>query len=136
LGLNGRVRLLATRTDVPALLAACDVFALTSLTEAASMIILEAMAAGVPAVATKVGGNGELLVEGQTGLLVPTGDVRTVGDALTRLLDDRELARAMEEAAGGESWNSSRGPPCSRPTGKSTTRGLGGEAADPRDASA
>lgn len=98
LKLRGRVHLLGTRRDVPTLLAACDVFALTSLTEAASMIILEAMAAGRPIVATNVGGNGELVADDHTGLLVPVGDVTAVAAALRRLLTDGERARAMGAA--------------------------------------
>jgi glycosyltransferase involved in cell wall biosynthesis len=98
LGLEGRIRLLGTRRDVPALLAACDVFALTSVTEAASMIILEAMVAGRAVVATQVGGNGELVADSETGLLVPVGDVPAVADALARLLKDGETADAMGAA--------------------------------------
>src|SRR5207247_4723912 len=66
--------LLGNRGDVPELLAACDVFALTSISEAASMTILEAMRAARPVVVTDVGGNRELVTPGQTGLLVPAGD--------------------------------------------------------------
>jgi glycosyltransferase involved in cell wall biosynthesis len=98
LGLEHRVRLLGTRRDVPVLLAACDVFALASLTEAASMIILEAMVAARPVVATRVGGNGELVANGETGLLAPVGDAAAIADALVGLLKDAGTAGAMGEA--------------------------------------
>ena len=86
LGIARRVQLLGSRDDVPVLLAACDVFALTSVTEATSMTILEAMRAARPVVATDVGGNHELVAPGVTGLLAPAGDVARVADALVDLL--------------------------------------------------
>ncbi len=62
------------------------------------MVLLEAMAAARPVVATPVGGTPELVVDGETGLLVPAGDVDALADALRRLLDDPELAARMGEA--------------------------------------
>jgi sugar transferase (PEP-CTERM/EpsH1 system associated) len=74
--------LLGDRRDVPAILQASDVFALTSLNEGISNTILEAMATGLPVVATRVGGNPELVQDGVTGILVPLGDEAAVAAAL------------------------------------------------------
>ncbi|MBY0230968.1 MAG: glycosyltransferase [Gemmataceae bacterium] len=98
LGIAGRVRFLGVRRDVPDLLAACDVFALTSVSEAASLTVLEAMATGLPVVATAVGGNPEMVRDGAEGLLVPRGDDRACAAALSRLLGEPGLARRLGEA--------------------------------------
>jgi glycosyltransferase involved in cell wall biosynthesis len=101
------VRLLGFRRDVPALLAACDVFCLTSHREGVPVSILEAMAAGKPVVATDVGGVGELVVEsgtpdvaaaGETGLLAPAGDDRRLAAALAALLAAPARRAAMGAA--------------------------------------
>ena len=94
-GLRERVKLLGVRADVPDLLGAADLFALTSVSEAASITLLEAMASGLPVVVTAVGGNPEL-VRGQVdGLLVPRGDATAAADAMIRVLRDPALAAAM-----------------------------------------
>jgi glycosyltransferase involved in cell wall biosynthesis len=98
LGLAGRVRLLGDRRDVPSLLNAADVFALSSLSEGVSMALLEAMACGLPAVATRVGGTPEVVRQGETGLLCPPGQPRPLAQALERLLARPGLARALGEA--------------------------------------
>lgn len=98
LGIAAHVRFLGSRRDVPTLLAACDAFALTSITEATSMTILEAMAAGRPVVATHVGGNPELVVPGSTGVLVPVGDSGAVAEALADLLGDPAKAAVLGAA--------------------------------------
>jgi len=98
LGIADHVRLLGSRRDVPALLAACDVFTLTSVTEALSMTILEAMAAGRPVLATDVGGNAEVVVPGETGVLIPVGDSSAAAQALIDLLTDPRRARGMGAA--------------------------------------
>jgi L-malate glycosyltransferase len=98
LGLDTHLRFLGARRDIADLLAACDVFALTSLFEAASMTILEAMAAACPVVATAVGGNAELVVDGTTGILTRAGDVSEIAAALVQLLGDRAKARALGAA--------------------------------------
>jgi glycosyltransferase involved in cell wall biosynthesis len=86
------------RNDARTLLPAFDVFANCSITEGISITILEAMAACLPVVATRVGGNGEVVVEGQTGLLTPARDARSLAAALRALLDDdpRRIAFGLE----------------------------------------
>ena len=100
LGLTGHVRLLGNRSDVPGLLPALDVFTLCSYTiECFPMALLEAMAAGRPAVCTDVGGVGEMLADGTTGYLVPPHDPDALADRLARLLRDRPLRQRMGVAA-------------------------------------
>lgn len=91
LGLGDRVRFLGDRRDVPAVLAALDVSVLPSHSESLSNAILESMAAGVPVVAARVGGNPEVVIDGVTGLLVPPDDDEQLADALLRLLRQPEL---------------------------------------------
>ena len=100
-GVAERVRFLGARADKADLLAACDVFVLPSRREGLGVAALEAMAAGRPVVATRVGGLGEAVVDGVTGLLVAPEDPSALAAALTRLCDDAELARAYG-AAGPE----------------------------------
>jgi glycosyltransferase involved in cell wall biosynthesis len=97
-GLAERVRLIGFRSDVPALLAAADLFCLTSRREGVPIAILEAMAAGKAVVATDVGGVGELVVAGETGLLAPAGDDAALADCLLGLLNDRDLCAAFGRA--------------------------------------
>jgi glycosyltransferase involved in cell wall biosynthesis len=97
-GLDGRVRLVGFRLDVPALLAAADLFCLPSYMEGLPNVLLEASAACLPVVATRVGGNPEVVVDGETGLLVPPGRADAMAEAIGRLLDDRTLARQFAHA--------------------------------------
>lgn len=97
-GLGETVHLLGERHDVPALLAAFDIYALSSITEGLSLSILEAMAAGCPVVATRVGGNSELLDEGRAGMLTPPRDERAMADVLLQLLKNPEEARQLAQA--------------------------------------
>lgn len=92
------VELLGERDDVPEILAGADVFVLSSLSEGMPIAVLEAMAAGLPVVATAVGGVPEVVVEGETGFLVPPGNAEELTRALERLLADRELRRRMGAA--------------------------------------
>jgi glycosyltransferase involved in cell wall biosynthesis len=101
LGLQDAVTLAGTRDDVPELLARADVFALSSRSEGAPLSILEAMAAGLPVVSSRVGGVPELVVDGETGLLVQPGDPAAMADALGRLVADADL-RSRLGAAGRE----------------------------------
>lgn len=91
LGLDGRVRLLGERDDVPSVLAAMDVFVLCSIGEGISNTILEAMATGLPVVATRVGGNPELVVDGETGFLVEPRSPAALAAPLRRYLEDPGL---------------------------------------------
>lgn len=83
-----RVHLLGTRHDTPRLVAALDLFTLCSLSEASPVSLLESLACGVPVVATHVGSVGESVLEGKTGMLVPSRDVDSFADAVGRLLGD------------------------------------------------
>ena len=88
LGVGDRVVLLGARSDVPFLLPAFDVFALPSTTEGLSIALLEACAAGLAIVASRVGGNPEVVEDGRTGRLFPSGDAAALNQALRELLAD------------------------------------------------
>jgi L-malate glycosyltransferase len=99
LGLLDRCRFLGHRDDVPAVLAAADVFVLPSRSEASPNSVIEAMAAGLPVVATSVGGIPELVTDGRTGRLVPPGDPSALAQALVDLLDHPGHAAELGRAA-------------------------------------
>lgn len=99
LRLSGNVVFAGHRSEVPALLAQMDVFCMSSLTEGISIAMLEAMAAGLPVVATQVGGNAEIIPDERFGLLVPSQNAGALGGALSRLLNQRELRREIGEHA-------------------------------------
>ena len=99
-GLQARVHLLGLRADVAAVLAAADVFALPSLSEAMPLALLEAMFANRPIVASDVGDVRIVLDEGRAGVLVPPGDATALAAALDRLLADAVEAHALGERAG------------------------------------
>jgi len=92
LGVSQQVIFLGQRLDVPDLLAASDLLALSSHEEGFSNVILEAMASGLPVVATDVGGNGEAVRNGITGWLVPPKDPCTMADRILDLLSNQEKA--------------------------------------------
>ncbi len=87
------VHLLGPRDDVPALMREWDLFILPSRTEGISNTILEAMASGLPVLATAVGGNPELVVDGETGRLVPRDDPEVMADTLAGLLADPDALK-------------------------------------------
>jgi glycosyltransferase involved in cell wall biosynthesis len=98
LELTGRVHFPGQQRDVWPWLAAMDVFALPSDWEGMSNALLEAMAAGLPVVATAVGGTLDVVVEGVNGFLVPPRDPNALAQAITRLLDDPDLRQRMGQA--------------------------------------
>lgn len=98
LGIEGRVTLLGLRDDVPDLLACCDLLVLPSLSEGFGVAVLEAMAAGKPVVASAIGGVDEVVLDGETGILVPPGDPGALAGAIHRVLADPALARRFGQA--------------------------------------
>jgi len=98
LGVRESVHFLGVRPDVPALLALSDVIAHPSFAESSSNAVLEALASGRPVVATDAGGTREAILDGQTGLLVPPGDVRALATGMLRLLSNPAEARALGQA--------------------------------------
>jgi glycosyltransferase involved in cell wall biosynthesis len=96
LGVAQAVRFLGFRDDVPEVTAALNVSVLPSIDcDASSAVLKEALACGVPAVATSIGGAAEILEDGVTGLIVPPHDPARLATAILTLLDDPEKARAM-----------------------------------------
>jgi len=87
---NG-VHFLGNRSDVPDILRAMDIFTLPSINEGISNTILEAMATGLPVVATNVGGNSEIIDDGKTGQLVPSADPVALSSALSEYINSPEL---------------------------------------------
>ena len=99
LGLAGRCRFVGTRTDLGDLLAAFDVLVVPSRSEGLPYLVLEAMVAGTPLIATTVGGIPEVVVDGVLGVLVPPRDPGRLAEALADALRDPGRARALAEAA-------------------------------------
>ena len=95
---RGRMEVLGPRGDVSEVLARSDVFVLSSRSEGFPVSILEAMAAGLPVVATDVGGVAEAVVQDETGDLVPPGDPQALAEALERLVADPARRRRLGEA--------------------------------------
>jgi sugar transferase (PEP-CTERM/EpsH1 system associated) len=98
-GVEDQVLLAGERQDIPVVLAAMDVFALPSIAEGMSNTLLEAMASGLPAVATRVGGTAELLEDGKTGRLIERGDRAALEKVLCEYLEDGELRLTHGRAA-------------------------------------
>lgn len=96
--IQDRIRFLGHREDVPRLLAAMDVFVLPSEFEGMPNAVMEAMNAGLPVVATNIPGNDELVVDGETGFLVPVGDTKALASRVNRLLDDSVLRSSLGQA--------------------------------------
>lgn len=98
-GQRDHVRLLGNRDDVPAVMSALDVFVLPSIAEGISNTILEAMASGLPVVATRVGGNPELVEDGIGGALVPRQDPDALAAAIAGYVGDPDLRRRHGQAS-------------------------------------
>lgn len=99
LDLGDRVEVGPWSEEARSLIAAFDVFALASVDEAFPLTIVEAMLAGTPVVATDVGSVREAVIDGETGLLVPSGDHQALVGALRRMLDDPDLADGLAAGA-------------------------------------
>jgi glycosyltransferase involved in cell wall biosynthesis len=95
LGVRGSFDFLGRRDDIPDVLASCDIAVLPSRAEGLPNAVLEYMAAGLPTIATCVGGNPELVQDGVTGLLVPPQDSDALAGALLKLLRDEELSHRI-----------------------------------------
>ena len=100
LDLRPHVSLLGPRTDVAALLPGFDAFVLSSLWEGLPRVVIEAMAVGVPVVATDVGGIDEAVTDGVSGLLATAGDAEALAGAVLRVFDEPGLAHRLRGAAG------------------------------------
>ncbi|HUR54738.1 MAG TPA: glycosyltransferase [Gemmataceae bacterium] len=98
LGLTGRVVMPGFRTDLDSLITAADVVVLPSFTEGLPNVALEASAAGVPVVATAVGGTPEVIADNETGFLVPPGEPDALAQKIVALLSDSALRSGMGEA--------------------------------------
>jgi glycosyltransferase involved in cell wall biosynthesis len=94
LGLGGQVRFLGVRQDVPDLMSVADAFVMSSAWEGMPIVLLEAAAAGLPIVATLAGGNHEVILEGESGFLVPPRDAEALGSAMLRLMELSDAQRA------------------------------------------
>ena len=98
LGLREHVVITGWRQDVPRVMQAFDIFALTSTSEGMPIVVLEAMAMEKPVVGTRVGAMADCVQDGRTGFLVPSGDVDRMASALTTLLRDPSLCRRFGSA--------------------------------------
>lgn len=98
LGLGDRVRFSGFHDDVQRVLAESDLFVLSSVSEGLALTVLEAMAAGLPVVATEVGGNPEIVANGETGLLVPARSPVKLATAIVELIRDPDRARRLGAA--------------------------------------
>ena len=98
LGLQGKVKLAGFREDSRRLLQCMDLFVLSSFSEGTSMALLEAMAAGVPVAVTSVGGNPEIVEEGRTGWVVPSGAIEALASAILQAAGDPQRCEQLGKA--------------------------------------
>jgi glycosyltransferase involved in cell wall biosynthesis len=97
-GVSDRIHMLGTRRDVPNVMAGLDIFCLATRQEAMGTAFLEAAASGLPVIGTDVGGVGEMMRPGETGLLVPLDDAQALQNALIQLIDSPALRTKMGQA--------------------------------------
>jgi glycosyltransferase involved in cell wall biosynthesis len=102
LGLGANIRFLGVRSDVPEVMASADGYVMSSAWEGMPIALLEAGAAGLPIVATRVGGNHEVVRDGETGYLVPPRDHEALGGAMLRLMEQSSEERRAMGARGRE----------------------------------
>jgi glycosyltransferase involved in cell wall biosynthesis len=102
LGLQKNFYFLGRRDDIPEVLACCDMAVLPSKAEGLPNAVLEYMSAGLPVIASRVGGNAEIVREGETGLLVPAQDTGALAEAMLRLL--RSPEEALRLARNGQQY--------------------------------
>lgn len=95
LKLSEKVLLLGERKDIPELLSIIDIFVLSSLSEGTSLTLLEAMASGKPVVVTNVGGNGRVVIDNETGFLVPPEEPSIMAEKIITLLNNKNLINEM-----------------------------------------
>ncbi|MEK0081856.1 glycosyltransferase [Benzoatithermus flavus] len=103
LGLDGRVFLVGRHLDMPAVYRAFDIYAQASISEAAGLSVLEAMASGLPIVTSAAGGPNEVITDGVSGLIVPTEDSGALAAAIARLVREPGLARRLAAGAAAAS---------------------------------
>jgi len=99
LGVAGELRLLGWRNDVANILQSADLFVHPARDEGFGLVVVEAAAAGLPIVASEVGGIPEIIQHGVNGLLVPPGDPQALAQAIQKLIDDPQMARSLGDAA-------------------------------------
>ncbi|MCY2926561.1 MAG: glycosyltransferase [Planctomycetota bacterium] len=99
MGLDARVRFIGFCQDVPSLMGACDVVALTSFSEGLPNVLIEAAMMGVPSVSTDNGGARDVIDDGRTGYVVPVDDDEAMAQRLTILLGDADNRKALGQAA-------------------------------------
>ena len=133
-GLRERVHFLGYRVDAQRLIGLLDVLVVPSLTEGSPLIVLEAMAAGVPVVASAVGGIPDQVRHGEEGVLVPPDDPNALAGALGALLEDPALARRLGEAGRRRTENEFSHEALVRRIEAIYCAALGGETAQEEDA--
>jgi glycosyltransferase involved in cell wall biosynthesis len=102
LGLAGHVIFAGWQVDMPAVYADLDLLVLTSLNEGTPVTVIEALATGIPVVATAVGGVPDVLKDQETGMLTPSGDAEGLAQAIVELLHAPERAEALARAGQGD----------------------------------
>jgi len=98
LGVENKVIFTGFRKDIPQIMSCIDIFAFPSLCEGFGLVLLEAMAAKKPIVATNVSAIPEIVSDGKTGILVPPSNAEALADGILRLIKQRNLAKTMAEA--------------------------------------